>query len=252
MGVRAASEESDREASKRKNKGNIPELSDEEGSGDEEEYEIEEVLDAKRGYFPDGRMGYFVKWKGYDESENSWVDERDAENAKDLVDEYWRKNPHKAKAQRDKRDKKSPKRSRKSVQDDASDAGETAQKKRGRKSASAKAPSDDEMDVDEPRAKKAKKGSSTKKREITPDEPEEEERTAGNMDAYRHLPTWEGLVKTVDTVERKDEDLMVYFTLHTGETVIEKSDLCKKYFPQKLLDFYESNLRWRAADAEDA
>jgi Chromo (CHRromatin Organisation MOdifier) domain len=25
-----------------------------------------------------GRMGYFVKWKGYGKEENSWVDEKDA------------------------------------------------------------------------------------------------------------------------------------------------------------------------------
>jgi len=59
--------------------------------GDGSEYEIEQVLDAKRGVFPDGRMGYFVKWKGYGPNENSWVDEMDAVNASELVDEYWRK-----------------------------------------------------------------------------------------------------------------------------------------------------------------
>jgi hypothetical protein len=73
------------------------------GEGDEEEYEIEGILDAKKGAFPQvmwslsrffachtvlgascylhilqGRTGYFVKWKGYGEEENSWVDEKDA------------------------------------------------------------------------------------------------------------------------------------------------------------------------------
>lgn len=72
----------------------------EEGGEEESEYEIEAIIDAKRGSFPEvgrhertickpttqdasslssqGRMGYFVKWKGYPDSENSWVDEQDA------------------------------------------------------------------------------------------------------------------------------------------------------------------------------
>lgn len=67
---------------------------------EEEEYEIEKILDAKKGQFSGvspfilcspvirdqsmcplatkGRMGYFVKWKGYGEEHNSWVDEHDA------------------------------------------------------------------------------------------------------------------------------------------------------------------------------
>ncbi|KAG6884184.1 hypothetical protein C0993_000559 [Termitomyces sp. T159_Od127] len=65
-------------------------LNDEEfRDGEEEEYEIEEILNAKKGYFPDGRMGYFVKWKGFNSSENSWVDEHDAGNAKALIEEFW-------------------------------------------------------------------------------------------------------------------------------------------------------------------
>ena len=62
---------------------------------EESEFEIEDILDAKRGIFPQvsffdalssiirtqlplqGRMGYLCKWKGYPDSENSWVDERD-------------------------------------------------------------------------------------------------------------------------------------------------------------------------------
>ncbi|KAF8903518.1 hypothetical protein CPB84DRAFT_1902908 [Gymnopilus junonius] len=224
--------------------------------GEEEEYEIEEVLDAKRGFFPDGRMGYFVKWKGYGPEDNSWVDEQDAENAQELVNEFWKKNPQKKKAitaARKSVDKKSPKKPRKStVADDTSEAGEASTKKRGRKSLSHKVESDDEMDVDEEEkpAKKAKKESTqpskTNARKLKTDSPEEEEVHLGTMKRYMNLPSWEGLVKTIDTVERADDDaLKIFFTLNNGERVTETAAICKQRFPQKLLEFYETNLKWR-------
>jgi len=57
--------------------------------GDSEVYEIEAILDAKRGATGSTRIGYFVKWKGYGDEENSWVDERDAGGAKELISDYW-------------------------------------------------------------------------------------------------------------------------------------------------------------------
>lgn len=71
----------------------------EDGDGDDEEYEIEAILDAKHGAFPgvcflfnalkslvvycftrrQNTIGYFVKWKGYGDEHNSWVNQQDAE-----------------------------------------------------------------------------------------------------------------------------------------------------------------------------
>ncbi|KAF8972695.1 hypothetical protein BDZ97DRAFT_1782226 [Flammula alnicola] len=253
------SEDSNKAASKSKGmpdpvKGDPESGSEEEGDGGSE-YEIEEVLDAKRGYFPDGRMGYFVKWKGYDHSEDSWVDELDAGNAEDLVKEFWNKHPQKKKAGgRKSMDKKSPKKPRKSAPpEDSSEAGNMSTKKRGRKSSTKQVESEDEMDVDEVtevRApKKARKSlTQTSKAKPRTETPEEEEKVIGNMGEYMHMKDWEGLVKSVDTVERQDDKLVVFFTLTTNEAVMETSDVCKDRFPRKLIDFYEANLRWRAVD----
>ncbi|KJA25706.1 hypothetical protein HYPSUDRAFT_37143 [Hypholoma sublateritium FD-334 SS-4] len=260
----AVTNHSDNEASKSKSKAKSAPVEDNgaesESDGGEggSEYEIEEVLDAKRGYFPDGRMGYFVKWKGYSHNDNSWVDELDAGNAIDLVNEYWRLNPGKRKGAAPRKSvekKSSPKKARKSAApDDTSDAETVSTKKRGRKSAAAKKlDSDEEMEVDEvaetraPKKARKSQASKPKPREKTP---EEEGKIIGNMHDYMHMKIWEGLVKSVDTVERESEDgqLVVYFTLTTGEAVKEESTICKERFPRKLLDFYESNLRWRSVE----
>ena len=57
----------------------------------EEEYEIEEILQSRR--FGKGRkVQYLVKWKGYPESENQWVDWDDLHADEEIVD-FKKKNP---------------------------------------------------------------------------------------------------------------------------------------------------------------
>jgi len=245
--------------SKAKTSDEPMDVDNEEGSGGEgeEEYEIEAILDAKRGSFPNGRMGYFVKWKGYGEEENSWVDEMDAGNAHALIDEYWKNHPNKRKGPRKSTDAKTPRRSRKSGIDEGSDGGSS--KKRGKKT-QAKADSDLEndkegMDIDGSKAaKKSRKSAAAKTQakdtiQITV---EGDGIIIGDMSEYMKVSNWEDLVATVDTIEReKDSSLTVYFSLKSGERVKENSRICAERFPQKIIQFYESNLRWRSADSDD-
>lgn len=141
-------------------------------------------------------------------------------NAKDVVEEFWKKNPQKKRAvDRKSLDKKMLEKGRKSiVADDSSDAVEVKPKKRGRKSAVRKSSSNEDMDVDQPVprvAKKARKDQNiTATQSETPDALDEEEKTIGNMKNYMHLTNWEGVVSSVDTVERSEDDVLtVYFTL---------------------------------------
>jgi len=72
------------------------------------------------------------------------------------------------------------------------------------------------------------------------------------MASYMNVADWSHLVNRIDTVEQKDGELLVYFTLtDTNERVVEKSEVCRKKFPQKMLDFYEKNLRWRESNSDD-
>ena len=54
----------------------------------EEEYEVDEIIDSKLHH---GKLQYLVKWTGYNEP--TWQPESDVTNAKDAVDEFYRKHP---------------------------------------------------------------------------------------------------------------------------------------------------------------
>ena len=57
----------------------------------EEEYEIEEVLQSRK-FRRERKVQYLVKWKGYPDLENQWVDWDDLHADKALVD-FKKKNP---------------------------------------------------------------------------------------------------------------------------------------------------------------
>ncbi|KAI0653159.1 hypothetical protein C8Q70DRAFT_1038128 [Cubamyces menziesii] len=249
-----------------KDKGRVED--DDEGSGDEdeeddEEFEIEAILDAKHGTFPEGRIGYLVKWKGYSDDHNSWVDEKDAEGAKDLIAEFWRK--HKKGNRKSDAKPKAPAKAAKSSVKDAESENEVEEtappaKKRGRpsKASTARDASDEEEEDKSRKQKKPRKSTgsaakSTGRRKSNADAMDEDEDTYADMRKLKDASSWEHLVERIDTVERTESgDLFVYFTLKNGKGhAREKSELCKKKMPFKLIEFYESNLRWKPTD-EDA
>lgn len=237
------------------------EASGEEGDNQDEEYEIEEVIESQKGYFGDGKFGYFVKWKGYPSEDNSWVHEDDAVNAQDLITKYW-ENKRKASkgGPRKSIDAGKPKTGRKSAIMEETREPSLSAKKRGRpKKADQEEQSEKEQeassDGDDARAKKKPRksqGASAKKvtKQLAEDE---EEVTFGNMKKHMTIASWENLVETIDTIERGDEgNLYVYFKIKNSDVRMrEVSRLCAQKFPQKLIKFYESNLRWRI-DGEDA
>ena len=57
----------------------------------EEQYEVEQVLD-ERIYGHWKKKQYLVKWKGYPDSDNQWLDAKDMENAQELLAEFHNSN----------------------------------------------------------------------------------------------------------------------------------------------------------------
>ena len=60
--------------------------------GEEEQYKVEQVLD-EHTYGCWKKKQYLVKWKGYPNSDNQWLDAKDMENAQELIAEFHNSNP---------------------------------------------------------------------------------------------------------------------------------------------------------------
>ena len=58
---------------------------------DKEQYEVEQVLDeCNHGCWK--KKQYLVKWKGYPDSDNQWLDAKDMENTQELIAEFHNSN----------------------------------------------------------------------------------------------------------------------------------------------------------------
>jgi len=175
-------------------------------------------------------MAYFVKWRGYLESENSWVREADApyvspsvchwlgahdsdlcRNADELISKFLDE-----KRAREKAAKKAATKPRKSTEPPKKEP-----KKRGRVSLKSKVDSDEEEPERSPvrpsakKQKKEKAPTSTRKRvERTPEEDGLDPAEFSSMNKYMHVDSWEEFIDKIDTIERDEEgNLFIYGTL---------------------------------------
>ncbi|CAE6469702.1 hypothetical protein ACGC1H_003544 [Rhizoctonia solani] len=234
-------------AGKKAAKQVVEEHEEENATGTEEEddegYEVEAILDAKWQYNKRGKWSYYVRWKNYGPEDDLWIDEEDAAGAEDLIKEYHESHN----LPRDGKGKKGPaKKGRPSS---------TAQKKR---KADADADADaDEMDVDQEEApkKQTKRGRPSKTKAPEPkSEPEEEadeeeeEQEFASMDDYLKKARWDDLIKTIDTVEHTDDELIALVTRADGQKSKVSTSVLAERCPQMLITFYETHLKWRPTD----
>ncbi|KAJ3817715.1 hypothetical protein F5880DRAFT_1603014 [Lentinula raphanica] len=206
---------------------------------EEEEYEIEEILKHEKGRFPEGRLGYFVKWKNYGPEDNSWVDELDASNAQELIDNYWRK----------KNAQTSARKGRKSI------AAESPEPSKKRRKSLKEDIEQDEEDQSSKKKRAIRKKSETFESEPEPEEEEENSSVANEsfMQRYMSKMSWETLISRVDTVEKPNDsdELIVYFRLKKDDRRVRlPAKLCNQKFPQLMLGFYEANLKWKETEMD--
>jgi len=216
-----------------------------EEDGVEEEYEIEAILKVRRNMFGT-RMGYFVKWKGYPPSENSWVDEMDAGGADELIREYWATNSSKSSKAAKSRSNGSPngKGTASRGRPRKSDVAPTSRAATSKRALTGDNTSDSE-------AEPADNGRVKRLRESSNDIGDDSLPTASSMKEFASKKNWEKSVKEIETVQRDQEGaLTVYFTLSNGQRVKESASLCRVKMPQKMFNFYECAIAWRTEEGE--
>ncbi|KAJ7787704.1 hypothetical protein B0H14DRAFT_2629070 [Mycena olivaceomarginata] len=185
--------------------------SDEDDKSEKEDYEIEAILEAKKGQFKKNpqKLGYYVKWKGYDETHNSWVLEDDA-NAPELIKAF--------RAECDKK-KKSPRKA----------AGEPASKRGARMHPRPRPPREEARAQvigqggqqrggprRAARRRKPRENNILGSASTTANEPTENIEIGDMSQQHMHTPTWEHLIKIIDTVDQVDKHLVIHFTLYVS------------------------------------
>ena len=247
----------------------------EEGSDvPEDEYEIEYIVSHSQET-TGGQLSYYVKWKGYPNSENSWVYESDMGGAQEMIQEYWAKVPKKGvKKMGTKGGRKGKRQSSVSASTPAkasTSAVGTAGKKRGRRESSA--------NHETPLRKTHKKNGEVMapSRSPTPDEGLIDVETDPVLQRIRSDPTlsddqralleaqhvhavkldrlrkryariadWDPIVKRVEAVEKmSDSKLRVFVHFESGDRLAFDSVVAHHRCPLKLLQFYEANLRFK-------
>ncbi|WVW85331.1 hypothetical protein I302_107369 [Kwoniella bestiolae CBS 10118] len=199
---------------------------EEEEEEEEGEYEVEAVVDhrQKKGNQA-GKYEYLVSWKGYGPEHNTWEPEEHVAHAADIVSRYWATKPKTVAAPKE-------------------------TKKRGRPSAGGSS-------TPVPASQKAKSARTTngtgKRRTEGGDDDDEEQPEfeishVDSTEKYEDVPDWEDTVNSVDTIERGSKnDLVIYLTMVGGEKVAVPTDLAYRRCPQKVLQFYEKHLKWKAS-----
>lgn len=247
----------------------------------EDEYEIERIVSHSQEP-SNGQLSYYVAWKGYPDSENSWVFEQDMGGAQEMIQEYWAKVPKKAVKKMGTKGGRNGKR-QSSVGAAVTPVKSQQGRKRGRRESSllsteqvgsarkvrkngvsglsgelapSRSPSPDDALVDtetDPAIQRIQSDPT-----LTDDQRETliaQYLHGVKLDRlrkrYARIADWDPIVKRIEAVEKmSDGKLRVFIHFESGDRLAFESVVAHHRCPLKLLQFYESNLRFKRKDGE--
>ncbi|EST08716.1 Chromo domain protein [Kalmanozyma brasiliensis GHG001] len=221
---------------------------DSDSDAPEDEYEIEHIV-SHSDITTDGQFSYYVKWKGYPESENSWVFESDMGGAQEMIKEYWAKVPKKSvkkmgvkKGKRHSHVGGSPE-----VKVKKSAMVEVKKAKRLAPSRSP-TPRDSFVDIEDATIQRLRN-------DPTLSEEDRESLIAQHQHVlqietlrkrYARIPDWDPIVRRIEAVEKTSNDkLRVFVLFNRGDRLAFEANVVHHRCPLKLLQFYEGNLRFK-------
>lgn len=194
-------------------------------SSEEEEYVVEKVVDRRERK---GKVEYFLKWKGYDSSANTWEPRENLE-CPELIKAFEdartaAKKESSSKEKEKEKDKKKP-----------SKPSSTSSKR--------KADSDDEGSEDDKDDSASTKSSKSK--------------TAADNDAAASDDGMNGFErgyvpeKILGATEANNELLFLIQWKDKDKAQLVSSKEARKHCPQLVIDFYEERLIWQSSDSAE-
>ncbi|KAJ3163317.1 hypothetical protein HDU88_006416 [Geranomyces variabilis] len=279
-------EEPNRQAAEDDKENNGGDENENENESDEPEWEVEAIVGARK--IRGGVQQYYIKWKGFDEDDNTWEPESHI-HCPDLVDAYWaeqaEKQSAKAAGKNSTRGKRmvlggSDRRKRKSVdleqvfniesEEDENDVefGESASGRRSAKRRRGDSPparrvarrnrnSGGGLEAQSsmsPRSRRPVKHVNYKLADPEKDLDSDSGESVGADNGLRgSLSSWDPLVQEIENVdegERKGE-LRVYIRWKNGTRSEESALIANKKCPQAIIKFYESHIRFKLPEDGD-
>ncbi|KAL4792031.1 hypothetical protein BDV19DRAFT_281825 [Aspergillus venezuelensis] len=198
---------------------------DEDEDEEEDVYVVEKILG--HSFKGDGTLLLQVKWQGYDDPKDQTVEpEENLDNARDVLDEYFKRlggRPQK------------PQKKRKSMgRPKATKVKEESEKPEPKRRRRSRAADTEETDAGEGKEKETEK---------------EKEKETPAPDWVPKSKNWEKEVKAVDTIVREDGGLVAYLHWNNDKKSKVSIETCYEKCPRKMLQFYESHLVFKDADA---
>jgi len=197
--------------------------SDGSGSEEEEEYVVEKIVD--RRVMKGGKIEYFLKWKGYDDSQNTW-EPKDNLDCPELIRDFEAK--RKAKEEAKQKESKAGPKSSKRKNDDAE--------------SSVKADSsDDDAPVQKrkPPGIKPSKNNATKSNKENRDSDDEIEEGKTGFD-MGYIPE-----KIIGATDQDGQLLFLVQWKGKNKAQLVASKIARKHCPDLVIDFYEARLTWQ-------
>lgn len=202
----------------------------------EEEYVVEKIVDRRERK---GKIEYFLKWKGYDSSANTWEPKENLE-CPELIKAFEdsRKEKEKEKGTKEKENKDKEKEKKKPAKTTSSGSGTS--KKRNESDAENDGSEDEDKDD----------GASTKsnKSKTTPAADNDAAASDDGMNGFEkgYIPE-----KILGATEANNELLFLIQWKDKDKAQLVSSKEARKHCPQLVIDFYEERLIWQSPDATE-
>ncbi|KAG0319809.1 hypothetical protein BG000_003781 [Podila horticola] len=236
---------------------------DESDDGEDNVYEVERVAGHMRD--EDNVLAYLIKWKGYDEKDNTY---EKIVNCDDLIADYWsryeaaggKKSDREGREPKPQVPKRVANRHGKSTGSNRSsshapepllpdlppltkESRESHERRESRESSAPKRQRVSNESRKDPVATKRQKADDHES-EVEDDEEEDKEKTTFPPAEWT---SWDEHIREVQTVEKLKNSMVVHVLWKDGHETEHEASVAHQKFPQKLIHFYESHLKFTQA-----